>query len=268
MRRGSLAGYAGLAVVFGWALVALAAPLLAPHSPGAMIRAGMLSPMSAAAPFGTDYLGRDMLSRVIYGARYTLGGALLATVLACGTGTALGVLAAVRGGWTDAVISRTADTFISIPHLMFALVIVAALGSALPVIIGLIAFSYVPGSFRIARSLAVNVNAMEFVQVARARGEGTAYIVAAEILPNMVLPVLTDFGLRFVFAVLLLSSLGFLGLGIQPPNADWGALVRENMDGLYDGSPAVIIPAIAIATLTIAVNLAIDAFAGRPVEVR
>ena len=135
-------------------------------------------------------------------------------------------------------------------------------------LIGLIAFSYVPGAFRIARSLAVNVNAMEFVQVARARGEGTAYIIMSEILPNMVLPVLTDFGLRFVFAVLLLSSLGFLGLGIQPPNADWGALVRENMDGLYEASPAVIIPAIAIATLTVAVNLVIDAFSGHPTDRR
>jgi peptide/nickel transport system permease protein len=151
---------------------------------------------------------------------------------------------------------------------MFALVIVAALGSSLPVLVGLIAFSYVPGSFRIARALAVDVNAMEFVQVARARGEGTAYIVLHEIWPNMVLPVLTDFGLRFVFALLLLSSLGFLGLGIQPPNADWGALVRENMDGLYEAAPAVLVPALAIATLTIAVNLIIDSFSGRQPDVR
>jgi peptide/nickel transport system permease protein len=152
---------------------------------------------------------------------------------------------------------------ISIPHLMFALVIVAALGSSLPVLVGVIAFSYVPGAFRIARSLAVNVNAMDFIQVARARGEGTSYIVLHEILPNMLLPVLTDFGLRFVFSVLLLSSLSFLGLGIQPPDADWGALVRENIDGIYDGAPAVIAPALAIATLTIAVNLVIDSLGGR-----
>ena len=112
----------------------------------------------------------------------------------------------------------------------------------------------------------MNVNALEFVQVARARGEGTGYIVVREILPNILLPVLTDFGLRFVFAVLLLSSLGFLGLGIQPPNADWGALVRENMEGLYEAAPAVVAPALAIATLTMAVNLMIDAFSGRGPE--
>ena len=267
-RRHRLAGWIGLAIVLAWAVVALGAPVLAPHAAGAMIRHGMLSPISAAAPFGTDYLGRDMLSRVIYGTRYTLGASLAAAAMASCAGTLLGIMAAVRGGWTDAAVSRAADTFISIPHLMFALVIVASLGSSLPVLIGLIAFSYVPGAFRIARSLAININAMEFVQVARARGEGTPYIVLHEILPNMVLPVLTDFGLRFVFAVLLLSSLGFLGLGIQPPDADWGALVRENMDGIYEAAPAVVLPAIAIATLTIAVNLMIDSFSGRAPEPR
>ena len=268
MKRHRIAGWFGLAIVAAWALVALLAPFVSPHPAGQIMRAGMLSPPSAAAPFGTDYLGRDMLSRVIYGTRYSLGASLLATLIACSTGTLLGIVAAFRGGWTDTVISRTADTFISIPHLMFALVIVAALGSSLPVLVGLIAFSYVPGSFRIARSLAVNVNAMDFIQVARARGERAGYIVLQEIWPNMVVPVLTDFGLRFVFAVLLLSSLGFLGLGIQPPNADWGALVRENMEGLYEASPAVIVPALAIATLTVAVNLVIDGFAGRATDMR
>jgi peptide/nickel transport system permease protein len=254
----TLPGWLGLAVVVFWMVVSVAAPLIAPHPPGAMLREGMMAPASAAAPFGTDFLGRDMLSRVIYGARYTVGLSLLATVLACSLGCVLGILAAVQGRVVDTALSRTADALISIPHLMFALVIVAALGSSFTVLVGLIAFSYVSGSFRIARSLAVNINAMDFVAVARARGEGSAYIVLQEILPNMILPVLTDFGLRFVFAVLLLSSLSFLGLGVQPPNADLGALVRENIDGIYDAAPAVIAPAVAIATLTIAVNLMID----------
>jgi len=260
---GTIPGWLGLAIVVFWMAVAMFAPLIAPHPPGAMLREGMMAPASAAAPFGTDFLGRDMLSRVIYGARYTVGAALAATIMACAIGSVLGILAAVSGGWIDGALSRTTDALISIPHLMFALVIVATLGSSLPVLIGLIAFSYAPGSFRIARSLAVNVNAMDFIQVARARGEGTRYIVLSEILPNMMLPVLTDFGLRFVFSVLLLSSLSFLGLGIQPPNADWGALVRENIDGIYDAAPAVIAPAIAIATLTIAVNMVIDGFGSR-----
>jgi peptide/nickel transport system permease protein len=122
---------------------------------------------------------------------------------------------------------------------------------------------YMPGAYRIARALAVNVQAMDYVQAARARGEGLFYITLFEMLPNLFRPVLADFGLRFLFVVLLLSGLSFLGLGIQPPQADWGSLVRENIIGLSEGAPAVIMPALAIATLTIAVNMVIDNFAGR-----
>jgi peptide/nickel transport system permease protein len=141
---------------------------------------------------------------------------------------------------------------------MFGLVVIAALGASIPVLVLTAAVIYMPGAFRFARAMAVNINAMDFIRVARARGEGTLYIMRAEILPNMVLPVLTDFGLRFVFVVLLLSGLSFLGLGIQPPAADWGSLVRENLEGLSYGAPAVIMPALAIASLTIGVNLLID----------
>ncbi|MDA8048960.1 MAG: ABC transporter permease [Rhodospirillales bacterium] len=218
--------------------------------------------MSGRFPLGTDYLGRDVLSLILYGARYTIGLALAATALAAGSGVVLGSLAAASGGTLDAVLSRAMDTLISLPGLMFALVMVAALGSSVPVLIATAAVIYTPGAFRIARSLAVDINAMDFVVVARARGEKTHTIMFEEILPNMVLPVLTDFGLRFVFIVLLLSSLSFLGLGIQPPAADWGSLVRENIQGLGYGAPAVIMPAVAIATLTIGVNLLIDGFAG------
>jgi peptide/nickel transport system permease protein len=253
----------GFGVVLLWLLVALFAPQIAPHPPGTILRLGELAPISGAAPFGTDMLGRDMLSRVIYGARYSLGAPLLAATIASGLGVILGILAAVRGGVLDGVLSRVADALISIPHLMFALVIVAALGTNLPILVGVISFSYVPGAFRVARSLALNIQANDYITVARARGEGLAYIVLREILPNMWLPVLTDWGLRFVFSVLLLSGLSFLGLGIQPPNADWGALVRENMEGVYEAAPAVVMPAIAIATLTLAVNIVIDGLAGR-----
>ena len=251
-----------LVVVF-WLLVALLAPVLAPHPAGQMIRAGMMAPASAAAPLGTDFLGRDMLSRVIYGARYSVGLALLAAGIASLSGTVLGTIAAVRGGLLDSVLSRTTDALISIPHLMFALVIVAALGTSLPILVALVAFIYLPGAYRIARALAADINSQDYIQVCRVRGEGFLYIVFGEILPNIALPVLTDFGLRFVFSVLLLSGLSFLGLGIQPPGADWGALVRENLEGVYDAAPAVVAPAIAIATLTVAVNLLIDGLSGR-----
>jgi peptide/nickel transport system permease protein len=151
---------------------------------------------------------------------------------------------------------------ISVPSLLAALVVVSSLGSSIPVLIGAAAVIYTPGAYRLSRAVAVNINAMDFVAVARARGEGTLYLIRAEILPNMILPVLTDFGLRFVFVVLLLTGMSFLGLGIQPPNADWGTLVRENVEGLSYGAPAVITPALAIATLTIAVNALIDSVAG------
>jgi peptide/nickel transport system permease protein len=140
---------------------------------------------------------------------------------------------------------------------------IAAFGSSVPVLILTAGIGYMPGAYRISRALAVNVQAMEYVQAARSRGEGLAYITFYEMLPNMLRPVLTDFGLRFLFIVLLLSGMSFLGLGVQPPEADWGSLVRENIIGLSEGAPAVIVPAIAIATLTIGVNMAIDGFAGR-----
>ncbi len=262
-RRITPAAQLGIALVLFWAALAALGPYLAPYRAGFVVDAGPFAPMSAAYPLGTDYLGRDILSRILHGARYTVGVAMLATLLACAAGVTLGIVAAVKRGWTDALLGRAADALISIPHLMFALVVVAAFGTSLPVLILMAAVSYVPGSFRIARAQALDINAMDFIQVARARGEGTAYIVWAEILPNMIVPLLTDFGLRFVFVVLLLSGLSFLGLGIQPPNADWGALVRENIVGIYEAAPAVVMPAIAIAALTISITLLIDGFSGR-----
>jgi peptide/nickel transport system permease protein len=261
--RITFVGAVGLLLVAGWLALAIFGPLLAPYSEGHVASTDTLGPMSAAFPLGTDYLGRDMLSRILFAARTTVGVAIVATVLACTVGVTLGLAAAARGGWFDAVVSRLLDAMISVPSLLFGLVVVAALGAATPVLIITAAVIYTPGAYRLARATAVNIEALDFVRVARARGEGIGYIMRAEILPNMVLPVLTDFGLRFVFVVLLLSGLSFLGLGIQPPDADLGSLVRENLEGLAFGAPAVIWPAIAIATLTVGVNLLIDNLPGR-----
>lgn len=261
-----LAGLIGLALVTFWVLVALFGPLLAPHGVGTIVAYDVFERMTAQYPLGTDYLGRDMLSRVLHGTRYTVGLALAAALLASTAGTALGLLAAVSPRWIDEVVSRFLDALICIPSKIFALVMVAAFGSSLPLLLLTAALSYLPGAFRIARSLAVNLNTMEYVQVARARGEGRTYLACTEILPNMIHPMLADFGLRFVFVVLLLSGLSFLGLGVQPPNADLGSLVRENISGLAEGAPAVIMPALAIATLTIGVNLLIDSLPRRGVR--
>lgn len=245
-------------VALFWLLVALLAPWLTPHPVGTIVDMDVFGAPSAAFPLGTDYLGRDMLSRVIAGARYTVGVSLAAAVLTCTAGVVMGMTSAVIGGWLDGAISRTFDALNSIPNLMFALVIIAAVGSSLPILVCTLAVLYMPGAFRVSRALAVNIDALDFVTVAKARGERLPYLIREEILPNIAGPVLADFGLRFVYTVLLLSGLSFLGLGVQPPSADWGALVRENVSGLAYGAPAVIVPSLAIASLTISVNLLID----------
>jgi peptide/nickel transport system permease protein len=192
------------------------------------------------------------------GARYTVGISLVAVAIACVSGVTLGMSAAITGGVPDMILSRFLDAVSSIPSKLFSLVVVAAVGSSIPVLIATLSVIYIPGAYRFARALAVNINTMDFVMVARIRGESLGYLIRAEILPNIIGPVLVDLGLRFVFIVLLLSGLSFLGLGVQPPYADWGALVRENIGGLPYGAPAVVFPSLAIASLTISINLLID----------
>lgn len=262
-----LTGWIGLATVLFWAGAAVFGPSLLSQT-GAADGGEVFAPISAAHWLGTDYLGRDMLARVVEGARYTVGVAFVATVLASGSGTLLALLAAAAGRWTDSVLSRVLDTLTAIPSKMFALLMVASFGSSVTMLIVMAAIIYTPGSYRIARSLAVNINALDYVTVARTRGEGTVYVMLNEILPNITGPMLADFGLRFVYVVLLLASMSFLGLGIQPPEADWGSLVRENIEALPDAGSAVIAPSIAIASLTIAVNLVIDNLPGRAARER
>ncbi|MFL9925405.1 ABC transporter permease [Herbaspirillum lusitanum] len=256
-------GLVGLALVAFWVLMAIFGPLLSPHDAGEVLDMDVFGGISSKFWLGSDYLGRDMLSRILYGTRYTIGLALVATLLASGFGTLLAMVSAVSGGWLDSLLSRTFDALISIPSKMFALMMVASFGSSVRLLIITAAITYMPGAFRIARALAVNVQTMEYVQVARARGEGWLYITCIEMLPNMIRPVMSDLGLRFVYVVLLLSGLSFLSLGVQPPDADWGSLVRENISGLGQGAPAVLMPALAIATLTIGVNLLIDNLRGK-----
>jgi peptide/nickel transport system permease protein len=251
------------AVLLFWLIAALIGPSLMSQGGASMGEAAVFAPISAAHWFGTDFLGRDVLARVVQGTRYTVGVALCATLFASGCGTLLALLAAASGRWLDAVLSRAVDTLTSVPGKMFALIMVAAFGSSMPILILTAAVIYLPGAYRIARSLAVNIDAMDYVTVARTRGEGRLYIMLHEILPNIVGPMLADLGLRFVYVVLLLASLSFLGLGVQPPAADWGSLVRENIGALPLGSAAIIMPALCIASLTIAVNLLIDNLPGR-----
>ncbi|MET1416619.1 ABC transporter permease [Roseibium sp. HPY-6] len=260
-------GMVSASIILFWCVVAVIGPYFAPYEPGEIVDFiySPFGPVTAEFWMGSDDLGRDVFSRLIYGARYTVGISAAAVLLASFCGVSLGMVAAVTGGWFDTVLSRFLDALNSIPSKLFALVIVAATDSTIPILIVLLGVIYTPGSYRFARSLAVNSNAMDYVTVAKARGERTFYLITREIFPNILGPVLADLGMRFVFIVLLLSSMSFLGLGVQPPNADWGALVKESMGGLNYGAPAVIFPCIAIASLTISVNLLID---NLPVKIR
>jgi len=248
----------GLLISLFWLLMALFGTALAPHSIDDIGGGPLMGGLTADNLLGTDYLGRDMLSRILYGAKFSIGLALSAALLASLIGTLLALLAAVTGRWLEELLGRINDALLVLPGKVLSLMIVAVFGSSLPMLILTAVFTYWPGAFRIAFAMASSLRSMDYVRASRLRGESRWHIAIHDILPNMVHPMLTDFGLRFVYIVLLLSGLSFLGLGVQPPYADWGTLVRENMQGLFDGSPAVLMPALAIASLTIGANLFID----------
>ncbi len=207
---------------------------------------------------GSDYLGRDTLSRIIWGARTTIGISFIATLIAYLLGITAGIAAAVWGGWPDMSMSRVNDAILSLPTIMLGLIIIAALGSSIPILIGTAAVIYAASVYRIARALGQDIMVWDYVEAAKARGEGVWWVITREVLPNAAMPLATDFGLRLVFVVLFISSLSFLGLGVQPPTADWGSMVRENLQGLGYGSYAAIWPALAIASFTISINLIVD----------
>jgi peptide/nickel transport system permease protein len=247
-------------------LIALVAPWIMPHDPGEFISGDAFAPSTRAALLGTDYLGRDILSRLIASAPLTLGMAFGATVLAHIAGDSLGLYAALRGGWVDAVVSRMVDVILSLPKIIVGLVVLAALGPSIAVIIGICAVVYAAGVFRVARALGNDIVRQDYIVVAQARGEGLTWLLFAEILPQVAAPLASDFAIRMSFAVLFISSLSFLGLGVQPPMADWGGLVRENLDGLQAGSFAAIYPAAAIAITSIALNMLVDSLSERSIQ--
>lgn len=250
--------WVGLVLLALIVLVALLAPWLAPHDPLEQNIVARLEPPSAEFWLGTDSYGRDVLSRLIYGARNSITLALLTTALSFVTGTTLGLVAAVRGGLVDQALGRLVDLVMAFPTLIFALLVLAVAGSMLPVLIGVIALLDATRVFRIARAAAMDVAAQDFVEVARLRGEGTGWIMRREILPNIVVPLAAEFGLRFCFVFLFIATLSFIGLGIQPPTADWGSMVRENAAAISFGILMPLFPAGAIALLTIGINLVID----------
>ncbi|MGV8924438.1 MAG: ABC transporter permease [Ewingella sp.] len=259
----STTGRVGLAITLFWLCMAIFGGWLAPYRVEDIAGGGINEGFSRAFLLGTDYLGRDMLTRVLYGARYSIGLALSAAVLASVCGTLLALLAAMSGKWLEELLGRINDALLIMPGKIMALLMVAVFGSSLPMLTLTAIITYWPGAYRIAYAMASNLRSMDYVQAAHLRGESKLYIALTDVLPNMLHPMLTDFGLRFVYIVLLLSGLSFLGLGVQPPYADWGTLVHENLQALFDGSPAVLVPALAIASLTIGVSLFIDSLQSR-----
>lgn len=247
----------GLFGVAFYLFLALFAQWVAPYGVAEVVGGVWESP-SQQFWLGTDNLGRDLLSRLIYGAQTTILIAAAATFLSFAMGVLLGFLAAVLLGWTDQLLSRLNDLLMAIPTLIFALVVLSVLPSELYILILVMAVLDATRVFRLSRSVAADVAVMDFVEAAKLRGEGWAWIIFREILPNALSPLLAELGLRFAFAVLFLSSLSFLGLGIQPPNADWGSMVKENKDGIVFGIAAALIPGAAIATLAVSVNLVVD----------
>lgn len=247
----------GLLGVFIFLFAAIFADLLAPYGEREIV-GDVWEPSSGQFLMGTDNLGRDLLSRMMYGAQTTIFISAAASVLSFSLGIFLSFLAAVMRGWTDQVLSRLNDLMMAIPTLIFALVVLAALPQELWILVLVMALIDSTRVFRLGRAVAVDIVVMDFVEAARLRGEGRMWIIFREILPNALSPLLAEFGLRFAFAVLFLSSLSFLGLGIQPPEADWGGMVKDNKDGIIFGVPAALIPGGAIAALAICVNLIVD----------
>ncbi|MBA3448289.1 MAG: ABC transporter permease [Pseudaminobacter sp.] len=247
----------GLFLTALFLIAAIFAPLIAPFGLGEIV-GDVWEPGSAEHWLGTDNLGRDLLSRMIFGARTTIFIAVLATALSFSLGSILGFTAAVVGGWFDTLMSRFVDLLMAIPTLIFALVVLSVLPTTIVTLILVMGILDATRVYRLSRAVAVDINVMDFVEAAKLRGEGTAWIVFREILPNALSPLVSELGLRFIYAVLFLSALSFLGLGVQPPEADWGGMVKENKDGIVFGIPAALIPAAAIAALAISVNLVAD----------
>ena len=259
IRTAPLTASFGMLVICMYILCAIFAPLIAPYGE-AEILGGGFEPWSSTHLLGTDNLGRDVFTRLIYGARNTVGIAFLITALAFFVGTLLGLYAALKGGIIDQITSRLVDVLMAIPSLIFSLLMLTIFGTSVLSLVIVIAAIDSTRVFRIARAVALTIVHLDYIEAAKLRGERTRYLITREILPNALAPLAAEFGLRFCFVFLMISALSFLGLGLQPPTADWGSMVRDNADLISFGDITPLIPAGAIALLTIAVNFVVDWF--------
>ena len=257
LRTAPLTASFGMIVIIIYVAIAILAPVIAPFGEREVV-GGEYLPWSSTHLLGTDNLGRDMLTRLIYGARNTVGIAFVTTGLAFALGSILGLLAATVGGWLDQLLSRIVDILMAIPSLIFALLLLTIVGTSVVNMILVIALIDSTRVYRLARAVAMNIVVMDYVEAARLRGEGLWRLIVREILPNASAPLVAEFGLRFCFVFLMISALSFLGLGIQPPTADWGSMVRDNATLITFGDITPLLPAGAIALLTVGVNFVVD----------
>ncbi len=259
LKKAPLSAKFGLLVIAGYVFVALFAPVLTPYGESEIV-GSEFEEWGDQFMLGTDNLGRDMLTRLVFGARNTVGIAFVTTCLAFLIGGVGGILAAALAGWVDQVLSRIVDVMMAIPALIFSLLLLTIFGTSIPVLIIIIAVLDSTRVFRLARAVSLNVVVMDFVEAARLRGEGIGWITIREVLPNIMPPLVAEFGLRFCFVFLTIAALSFLGLGIQPPTADWGSMVRDNATLITYGDVTPLLPAAAIALLTVGVNFVVDWF--------
>jgi peptide/nickel transport system permease protein len=281
LKKAPVTAWFGMIVIAIYLVVAVFAPWIAPYGEADSSFAAY-QPWGNGHVFGTDQIGRDIFSRLIYGARNTIGIALVTTLLSFAIGGSLGLIAAIDQRWLDQLISRFVDVLMAIPSLIFALMLLSIFGSSTGGLIVIIAILDSTRVFRLTRAVSLGVVAMDYVEAARLRGEGLAWVMRREILPNIMPPLVAEFGLRFCFVFLTIAALSFLGVGIQPPTADWGSMVRDNasliqfvrpwmagdgfganwgrlVEDLKLASPPLL-AAGAIALLTIAVNFVVDWF--------
>ena len=259
LRSSPLSARIGLAMILISIAAAILAPVISPYGETEIVGDVWLS-ASKDHYLGTDHLGRDLLTRLLYGARNTIAIAFVTTLLSFTVGTICGFFAATLGGWTDLSLSRVVDIIMAFPTLIFALMVLSVVGTSITALIVVIALLDSTRVYRLSRAVAMDIGVLEFVEAARLRGEGTWWLMRHEILPNAMPPLVAEFGLRFCFVFLFIAALSFLGLGLQPPTADWGGMVRENAGAITFGIYAPLWPAGAIAFLTVSVNLIVDWF--------
>lgn len=257
LRSAPLSASFGMAVIVFYLLVAILAPTIAPFGEREVVEAQFM-PASSEFLLGTDNLGRDMFSRLVFGVRNTVSIAFITTALAFAVGAVLGLLAATVSGWLDQLLSRVVDVLMAIPALIFQLLLLTIVGTSIINMILVIALIDSTRVFRLARAVAMNIVVMDYIEAAKLRGEGLWRLIIREIMPNAAAPLVAEFGLRFCFVFLSISALSFLGLGIQPPTADLGSMVRDNATLITFGEVTPLLPAGAIALLTVAVNFVVD----------